>query len=568
MKNIYVLTLLFCSLAAYSQQQLYIPPVISGGVYNLSLSVDSIQFVSGEKTITNGYNGNYLGPTLVLQAGEIANISVTNNLSEPTTTHWHGMHIAPENDGGPHSVIMPNQTWNPSFTVLDKAATYWYHPHLHMKTGEHVMKGAAGLIIVQDSEEAALDLPRTYGTDDFPIIVQTQQLDASNQVVVDGMRDSIIVVNGIINPYVDMPAQVVRLRILNADQERNYKFGFTNNKMFSVIGSDGGLLPIPVELTKVDSAPGERIELLLNLSGMEGQTIHLMSYASEIPMGVQGGPTMLMPSGMPMQMMNSPLNGIDYNILQINVVSQTSTPITSIPSALTTLELLSEGSENNTRQIKFTSKDNPTPMEAMDGPFFFNGNSFNMDRIDQDIELNNIEIWTLTNQTMVAHPFHIHDVQFYILDINGVPPTDDKAGRKDVVSVGPMSTVRFITQFEDFAGTTPYMYHCHNLMHEDGGMMGQFTVSNTTGIQSFNNDVDLSVIPNPTESQFIVQINEGGIEIKNIVLYDIFGKKQVELLNLNTAEAVNVLVSHLAEGQYFSVIETNKGPVLRKFIKK
>lgn len=559
------------SITSYAQNQMMIPPTITGGTYNLTLAPDSIQFLPGNMTLSNGYNGNYLGPTLIMQAGTTANISVTNNLSDTTTTHWHGMHIAPDNDGGPHTLILPGGTWNPSFMVMDKAATYWYHPHLHMKTGEHVMHGAAGLIIVQDTEEAALNLPRTYGVDDFPIIVQTQQLDPSNQVLVDGMRDSITIVNGTYDPYVDMPAQVVRLRILNADQERNYRFGFTGSKNFDVIGSDGGLLAAPVNLTRTNSGPGERVELLLDLTGMTGQTIYLKSYASEIPMGVQGGPTMLMPgSGMPMQMMNSPLNGVDYDILQINVVAPTTnpSPITTVPTTLANVTPIAPASVDKSRQINFTPIDNPTPMQAMDGPFLFNDSTFNMDRVDQNISLNDVEIWTLVNETMVAHPFHIHDVQFFILDINGVAPSADKAGRKDVVSVGPMDTVRFIAQFEDFSGTTPYMYHCHNLMHEDGGMMGQFTVTNNTSITTLlDEEVNVSIYPNPAKSSFSIHVNDNDIELERVILFDVLGKQQLEMSGLQSRSLIDVNISNLAKGHYYSVIYTNQGMVTRKVIK-
>lgn len=571
MKNITTVIFILMSVCIYAQNQLIIPPTLTGGTYNLTLAPDSIQFIAGNKTPSYGYNGNYLGPTLIMQKGSVVNLSVTNNLIDTTTTHWHGMHISPDNDGGPHTLILPGATWNPSFTVMDKAATYWYHPHLHGHTGEHVMKGAAGLIIVKDAEEAALAIPRTYGVDDFPLVVQTQELNSSNQVFVDGMNDSLTVVNGTIDPYVEMPAQVVRMRILNADQERNYKFGFTGNKAFSVIGSDGGLLAAPVNLTRVDAAPGERTELLLDLSGMNGQTIYLMSYGSEIPMGVQGGPSMMMPgTGMPMPMMNSPLNGTDYNVLKINITAPTVSPIpiTTIPNTLATVTPLAPSTVNNSRVIKFTPKDNPTPMQAMDGPFFFNDSTFNMSRIDQNVSLNDVEIWTLINRTMVAHPFHIHDVQFFILDINGVPPSSEKAGRKDVVSVGPMDTVRFIAKFEDFSGTTPYMYHCHNLMHEDGGMMGQFVVTNTTGIErTYSDDIDLSIYPNPTKHYVTVETNNETIKMNTIILYDILGRKQLEVLNLNSGNSIDIDFSEIAKGQYFSVIYTNKGSITRKIVK-
>ena len=155
-------TIVPCSRA---QDPLAIPPIISGQVIDLELQHGTVEFFPGQTTSTMGANGPLLGPTIVLDNDQQVTINVTNSLGEATTLHWHGMHVAPENDGGPHTVIDAGTTWSPSFTVLEKASTHWYHPHLHMHTNEHVIKGIAGLIIVRDDEEAALSLPRTYGVD-------------------------------------------------------------------------------------------------------------------------------------------------------------------------------------------------------------------------------------------------------------------------------------------------------------------------------------------------------------------------------------------------------------------
>ncbi|MFT5822404.1 MAG: blue copper oxidase [Crocinitomix sp.] len=555
---------LICSVNSIAQTELLIPPLLEGGTYNLTMANDSVSFLPGAYTQTIGYNGAYLGPTLLLEKGETVDITVNNETDDTTTAHWHGLHVAAFNDGGPHSLILSGDSWNPIFEVMDHAATYWYHPHLHTKTGEQAMKGAAGLIIVKDDTEAALELPRNYGVDDFPLVIQTQEFNAENQINPDGMRDSIMLVNGIIDPFVEMPAQVVRMRILNADQERNYNFGFTDDKTFHIIGSDGGLLNATVSATRVRLAPGERVEVLLDLSDMVGETLHLMSYASEIPMGTQGGPSMLMPdTDMPMPMMDSPINGTDFDILEINVIVPTIDPVTTVPTDLVTNVILDIEEVNATRVITFTPKDDPTPMEAMDGPFFFNDSSFNMNRIDQIVPLGNIEIWELRNQTMVAHPFHIHDVQFYILDIDGELPSIDKQGRKDVVSVPPMDTVRFITIFEDFAGETPYMYHCHNLMHEDGGMMRQFVVTDFSGIDEVvNNLLNVSVYPNPAQSTIMVTATE--MEQLTVSIQNMSGEI-VSRENMNT-NVHSLNISDLANGVYLLVISDGTKNMTKKLI--
>lgn len=541
-----------------AQNQLYIPDTLSGNNYSLTIKKDSVSFFQNKQTHTIGFNGAYLGPTLILSKGDSITLSVGNQLDDTTTVHWHGLHVAAKNDGGPHTTILPGTTWSPSFKVRDHASTYWYHPHLHRKTAEHVMKGAAGMIIVRDAEERAINLPRSYGVDDFPIIIQSQELDTVYQINTRGMQDSIMLVNGVLDPVVNMPAQVVRLRILNASQERSYSIGFTGSKSCYVIGNDGGLLDAPVMVTRKRMAPGERNEILLDLTGMNGQTLYLMSYASEIPMGVQGGPTMPMPPGSPP--MDSPLNGIDFNILKIQVVAPTSAPVTTIPSALITNTRFTANQANNTRPITFSADSSL----VMDGPFYFNGLSFDMMRIDYRIPLNNIEIWELTNQTMVAHPFHIHDIQFYILDRNGNAPSAEESGRKDVILVEPYDTVRFITQFTTFADTTvPYMFHCHVLMHEDDGMMGQFVVTDVVNsTKKISTAQNIILYPNPAQNY--IKIANTDNKLQEIKITDLSGKEikhykirqnQFEISTEDIADGSYIVKMTMSDGfSYFEKI--------------
>lgn len=503
----FLLTTALCWLvvqSAFSQTAIPIPDTLSGNNIALTMHQDTVQFFSGQATQTLAFNQySYLGPTLILNNGQNVSITVNNQIGDTTNVHWHGLHVSPTNDGGPHTMIMNGMSWNPQFTVLDKASTYWYHPHFHGKTAEHAIKGAAGIIIVRDNVEAQLNLPRKYGVDDFPIIIQSSQLDSNNQFMPFGMQDSTVLVNGVranygYSAYLNVPAQVVRLRLLNAAGERTFNFGFTGNMPFKIIGSDGGLLGAPVNATRIRVSPGERYEILLDLSSMNGQSIYLMSYGSELPTGVQGGPTMPMPPGNPP--MDSPLNGVDYNILQLNIGNPSANPVTSIPATLVTVTPIPASQSNITRSIEMTAIN----MMAMDGPFFFNQQLFDMERIDYYIPIDNTEIWELTNSTMVAHPFHIHDVQFYVLDRDGNLPPVYERGRKDVVLVLPQETVRFITKFETFTDTVvPYPFHCHILMHEDDGMMGQFLVvpAGFTGIDdNFVLTQNIKVFPNPTFS--------------------------------------------------------------------
>ena len=277
---------LFLTALSNAQNPLAIPDTLTGTAINLSITDSMRTWYAGFPTNTIGINAAYLGPTLILNKWDSVQFSVQNNLLDTTTVHWHGLHIAPEKDGGPHTTILPLSGWNPSFTIRDAAGTYWYHPHLHMKTAEQVTKGAAGFIIIRDSLEAQLNLPRRYNVDDFPMVIQTRAFDANKQFIVESASDSVVLVNGTLNPFLQVPAQVVRLRLLNGSTERVYNLGLDNNQTFYQVGSDGGLLAQPVALNRLRLAPGERAEILVNLSGMQGQQANLVSYASEFPNGI------------------------------------------------------------------------------------------------------------------------------------------------------------------------------------------------------------------------------------------------------------------------------------------
>lgn len=504
------LSLLFSlsTLFSFAQNPLFIPDTLSGPVINLNIQNGTRQFYPGNTTNTMGINGNLLAPTLILEKDQQVTMQVSNNISDTTTIHWHGMHVAPENDGGPHIYILPGTTWSPSFKVMDPASTHWYHPHLHHKTYDHVQLGLAGFIIVRDSMEAAINLPRRYGIDDFPLAIQTKGFDVNNQIVTTHTAlDTSLMVNGTIRPFLNAPAQVIRLRLLNGSPERVYNLGFSDNRNFQMIGSDGGLLSAPLSMNRLLLAPGERAEILVNLSADNGQSIRLMNYGTQIGNAIYGaaqpgmGPGQTIPG-----YSTNPLNGSNFDILTFNIGNPTSNPVTTVPTTLISHNPWQASDADTIRSFVFMpSVMGPT---AINGPFMINGAHYDMDVINEVVKLDNIEIWELRNQSPIAHPFHIHNVPFYILSVNGAAPPAYLQGKKDVVLVpAGNSTVRFITKFEDFANdTVPYMYHCHMLTHEDDGMMGQFLVKRVCDV-SVSNPVNQTVNEG-VNVQFSVSISD------------------------------------------------------------
>lgn len=453
-------------------QPLFIPDTLSGPVLNLSFAASSRTLLPGQPTRTFSYNGSSMpGPTLILRRGWNVEAGITNTSTDTTTFHWHGLIVPAHADGGPHSPIVPGQTWAPHFTCLNKAGTSWYHPHFHGKTGRQTLQGAVGLILVRDGEEGALSLPRRYGTDDIPLILQTLELDSQNQVRPESYRDSLVFVNGTQKAFHPVPAGWVRLRVLNASNARNFALTFSNGMSFRVIAGDGGLLPKAVERTRLLLAPGERSEIVLDLRNRAGEVFRLRNNGSFFSYGYHGGPSLIVPPGYPSQ--NSPLNGADYDLLELRVGEALPGPMPGFPPELVADAGPDPDAAQTERLVTFRTL---TPGTAV-GPFVLNDSSFRMDRIDFRIPFGNTEIWTIHNQTSIAHPFHLHGHHFYILDRFGALPDSAERGRKDVVQVGPNELLRIWVRFPYFADTTmPFMFHCHVLSHEDEGMMGQFLV--------------------------------------------------------------------------------------------
>lgn len=433
------------------EQELAVPPLAESRVaadgtrvFALTAQEDTTELFPGTPVRTLGFNGSYLGPTLRAERGEDVRVEVRNELDETTTVHWHGMHLPAEADGGPHQLVQPGLTWRPSWTVDQPAATLWYHPHLHGKTEEHVNRGLAGMFLLDDPDNPAADrLPHEYGVDDLPVIVQDRRRDA---VLSAGQLGDEILVNGTYGPYAEVTTERVRLRILNASARRVFDFGFSDDRAFEVVGSDGGLLPSPVPSTRVQLSPGERAEVVVAVS--PGEEVVLRSYAPDLGANV---------------LVERTSGGQDrFDVLELRVADRLrSSP--QVPDSLAPAPDL-DVSAARVRSFELSGRR-------------INGARMDMARVDETVELGATEIWEVRNADGEHHNFHVHDVQFHVLSVDGRRPDPQLSGWKDTVFLPPRTTVRLALRFSDYADPdTPYMYHCHLLVHEDAGMMGQFVV--------------------------------------------------------------------------------------------
>jgi FtsP/CotA-like multicopper oxidase with cupredoxin domain len=481
------------------------------------------------------------------------------------------MHLPAVMDGGPHQIIPAGTLWQPYWTVMNQASTLWYHPHLHETTQAQMTKGVGGFIIVKDPQEAALALPRTYGVDDIVLALTSRSYNATTNTFVSPPTSTRVygdymLTNGTPKAQYTLPKQMVRLRILNAEIERGYNLGFSDNRTFYIIANDGGLLNAPVAITgtnRVKLMVGERIELLVDLSNDAlGATLDLKAYNS--------GQTLGFPGGEPNTggQFGSLLNNTDFSVLHINVGATTTAtpPITAVPTTLATNTYWTANDATVTRAIAVTGGQGPTPFSLDNHPFVLNV-------IDKTVVLNTVEKWTVTNNAIFGHSFHVHDIEFKIVARNGVAANvgAHESGWKDTFYVPRNESVTFVGKFDDFADadvTHPYMYHCHFGGHEDGGMMGQFIVTSPLATDAFSSTNAFTLFPNPTSDKLFVALKDANTEIYYVTITTITGRIVMMLPQPQWQNGIDI--ASLESGVYvFQMMDKKtKSVTTQKFVKK
>ena len=409
--------------------------------YTLTMAEGQTEFREGSQTATLGYNGSYLGPTIILKRGEDIKVTLRNAMAEETTVHWHGLIVPSDADGGPHQVIDPGADREVAFSVKQEAATLWYHPHTIGKTAAQVYGGLAGFLLIKDDSELSKDLPAEYGVDDVPLAVQDRsftqdmQLDYPGTYNPDGTLGNTLLTNGTIHAAFDVTAELLRLRLLNGSNARIYDFRLSDDRSFVQIASDGGLLNEPVETRSLRLTPGERAEIVISFKGMKpGGYLDLMSE--------------------------------DAPVLRLNVAGELKTN-GNIPATLNQLPAAADSGATDRRFV----------LSGMGMMVSINGDTFDMHRVDERGFTLQDEVWEVHNRPDMmggmTHNFHLHGTQFRVLTRSGALPPLHERGWKDTVALDPGQEVRLLVRFED---PGLFMYHCHILEHEDNGMMGQIEV--------------------------------------------------------------------------------------------
>ena len=482
-----------------------IPPEIrtnAQGVIAFGAGTGAVRFLPGQATATYGYNAAFLGPALRLRRGEAVTIDFTNHLPDPTTVHWHGLIIPGDVDGGPHQPVAPGGHWRPSLSINQPAATLWFHPHFYPTTADQVIKGLAGLLIIDDDDTDRLGLPSRWGVDDIPLIIQDRRFKQDGQffdrmniiAVTSGYVGTVPLVNGARYPEARTARGWVRLRLLDGSNARSYLLKASDDRSLFVIGSDGGLLESPVELKRITMNAGERFEVMVDCrSGTPFDLValpvgdpimRLPPFDVPVPLvtirpdGADGTgqlPTSLaklppVPAVLPAVSQALVMNMFRDDdgmmpLMKAGLVAMAKSG-RSDPAVIARVTRLIEGEPELSSAVQLSAN-------GVNGkPFALNEPGFAARR-GEDLH------WRIseTNDQML-HPVHVHGCQFRIVSQSGQPPEPYRAGWKDIAPISGGSFSEILVSFPYPAGSdAPYMAHCHILEHEDSGMMAQFTVA-------------------------------------------------------------------------------------------
>jgi FtsP/CotA-like multicopper oxidase with cupredoxin domain len=455
------------------------------------------RLLRGPASTLQRLEGSYLGPVIRLRRGQRVRVRFINQLGEPSIVHWHGLDVPELADGHPRLAVNDGAEYAYDFEITNRAGTYWYHPHPHMRTAPQVYQGLAGLLLVSDPEEDALGLPGAES--ELLCVLQDRRFDATNQLVyastargagrgmgmgrggmggmaqmmetMNGWLGDRMLVNGRVQPTVDVDRRTYRVRLLNGSNARFYKLAWSDGSPVTVLGGDGGLLERARTQPAVTLAPGQRADLLLDLSAhTRGSNVQLQSLpfpSAHVGRVGMMGETARVPQGAPLTLMTLRVSGAQG-------------PQYRVPERLSTHDFR-EAASAPIRRV---------PLTFMQMEWLLDGRVFDLVDV-ADVETvapGATHIWEFVNQPnpmgmAMGHPIHLHGPQFRVLSrsggsANALREGINDAGWVDTVLVLPGEIVRVQVTFSRHPGL--YLYHCHILEHEDMGMMRNFRIRRVT----------------------------------------------------------------------------------------
>jgi blue copper oxidase len=417
------------------------------------IAAPGVTSIAGESTDAWLFNGLLPAPSLRARRGDQARIRLLNQLPEPSIVHWHGLLVPAHADGHPRFAVEPGGGLEYEFPIVQRAGTFWYHPHPHHHTAGQIQRGLAGFFIVTDDEEDSLHLPA--GSREVLLLLQDRDGEAglafdyapTSADLHTGMLRNTPFGNGVRLPSLAVNGARYRFRVLNASQARVYRIALEDGSPIAVIGNDGGLLPAVAEVDSIYLGIGERVDFLVDFAAYPvGSRLMLKSLPFAVPFAPESGSR----------------QGVEMDLLQLVRAEGASAADPPLPAILSSPPTL--GAVAAERTFVFESTDHADMHQI-------NGRSFDVDRVDEQIPMGQVERWVFRNESALPHPVHLHGAHFQVESRIGgrnlVFPYE--AGWKDTVLVMPLETVAVLVVFDRYRGIFPL--HCHNLQHEDQGMM-------------------------------------------------------------------------------------------------
>jgi blue copper oxidase len=408
--------------------------------YAFNARPEQLDLGRGSTSEVWAYNGMVPGPTLRATRGETVSMVLRNGLAEDTTIHWHGMEVPTEMDGQPHDAVRPSGEYTYQYPINQRATMNWYHPHPHERVGIQVYMGLAGFFIIDGGEEIGLGLPA--GKYEVPLVISDVSFDSKGELRYGNKSSGFLgnepIVNGTLNAYHPVDKALYRIRILNGATARVFRLALSNGANFTLIGNDGGLLASAVSPQEVTLGPAERVDLIVDLR-------ELNKDASAMLRCLDAG----------------------WDLLELRGTG-TAGPTGAIPTTLSTITPLSRNGNGN---------GNPDRTFSFDGMSRINGKRYNMHHVDFRVPFEKTELWRFVTGGNAPHPVHIHGAYFQVQSRSGgrgdvVFPWEH--GWKDTVLLQNGETVDVLIRFTAYKGR--YLLHCHQLQHEDSGMMMNFEV--------------------------------------------------------------------------------------------
>lgn len=438
-------------------KQLPIPPLLeshNGQPLFVTLQKVHWAFNGNKKAEVWGINGSTPGPTIKVKSGDDVKLIYSNRLNESVSMTVSGLLVPGTQMGGAARLMSPGAYWSPVLPIRQKAATCWYHANTPFKMAPHVYNGLVGMWIIEDDESKSLPLPKHYGVNDFPIIIQDKRIDNfgspeyDKDAAVDGFYGDTLLVNGREDPYIEVSRGWIRLRLVNASNARRYELQANDGRSLYLIASDQGLLTAPVELKSIPMAPGERREILVDMS--EGDEVIITAGNSAGFMDKLRG--IFEPSNL---LRNA-------NVLTIRPTGLMSLMTDKIPEQLAV---------DNTQ---ITTSIQPRTIQLHDSPPGINNARWELTRIDLVGKQNGWERWMVT--TSSPQPFHIEGARFKVINHDGQKPEPADFGWKDTVWIDNQSELLVELKQPSYTHF-PFLYYSQILENADIGMAGQMEIT-------------------------------------------------------------------------------------------